>query len=162
MQSWCRNWILIKIPKLTLGTHPFLSSILRHLHSESLQWEEKGMLDGSFSMLLVKWMEISLHCSWDPFTTIFYLLLCPERLTLYDVFSLASSWVWPMVSPCRRSEKVRVFILWHLPSEAASSGLGQGHCSSYCGLLQVTLHFHILISSPLRSKGVNHSASSNP
>lgn len=71
-----------------------------------------------------------------------------------NVFSLASSWVWPMVSPCRRSEKVRVFILWHLPSEAASSWLGQGHCSSYCGLLQVTLHSHILIISPLRPKGV--------
>lgn len=39
-------------------------------------------------------------------------------------FSLASSWLWPMGSPCRRPEKVKVFIPWLFPSETAFGWLG--------------------------------------
>lgn len=109
-----------------LRTHLFLSASPRHLHSESLQWEGGGILDGSSSSLLVKQMEISLHCFWDPLSTVFYLPLCPGGWPCMNAFSfsLASSWLWPMGSPCRRPEKVKVFIPWLFPSETAFGWLG--------------------------------------
>lgn len=61
----------------------------------------------------------------------------------------------------REKRKVKVFIHRAQPSGFTSSWLHQGHCSSYCGLFQITLPFQVLKITLLGPKAVNRSADSN-
>lgn len=96
-----------------------------------------------------------------------YLPLCPGRLARMNIpfpfsfqLGLANGEPWQKTRG-REKRKVKVFIHRAQPNGFTSSWLHQGHCSSYCGLFQITLPFQVLKITLLGPKAVNRSADSN-